>query len=136
MKAEAGSYMRDVYIQEGIVGGDRLQIRCTRVNSTSTGRCIRKNSWRYDATVLSSFNNFAATRIFTQITCKLLLMLRQEMEMQAIREEQEKEDAERKYMREELLKCREQLQLNEETRVGMVLKIRGTVASFSHTRRI
>ena len=56
--------------------------------------------------------------------------------MQAIREEQEKEDAERKYMREELLKCREQLQLNEETRVGMVLKIRGTVASFSHTRRI
>ena len=46
--------------------------------------------------------------------------------MQAIREEQEKEDAERKYMREELLKCREQLDLNEETRVGMVLKIRGS----------
>ena len=48
------------------------------------------------------------------------------MEIQAIRDEQEKEDAERKYMREEIAKCREQLHLNEETRVGMVLKIRGT----------
>ena len=45
--------------------------------------------------------------------------------MQAIRDEQDKEDAERKYMREELATCREQLNLNEETRVGMVLKIRG-----------
>lgn len=53
--------------------------------------------------------------------------------MQAIRDEQEKEDAERKYMREEIAKCREQLHLNEETRVGMVLKIRGLNEKYNQT---
>ena len=50
----------------------------------------------------------------------------EEQEMKRIREAQEKEDAERRFMREEIERLNEELKLNEETRVGMVLKLRDT----------
>ena len=48
----------------------------------------------------------------------------EEQEMKRIREAQEKEDTERRFMKEEIERLNDQLRLNEETRVGMVLKLR------------